>query len=249
MLIFVVALQSPKSSKNWSRVSALWERSLRSICAQSCPDFRVFLVCNERPSIAFTHPAVTIIEEDFPLPEPTTLSRMRDKWLKLKRGLIAARDFAPAHVMIMDADDCVSRKLAALAAKWPKARGWSFRKGYLHDEGSPWLFLLRNFDYVCGTSAMVRLEPADFPRLLDESIDPYFILRHGHGVIDDYFRERGTPLARLPFIGAIYVTDTGENDSGMAYRKWRGKKMLLKRLLYGRLLTRRIRAEFGYFDL
>src|SRR6185436_11316247 len=123
MLIFIVPLQSPHASKDWPHVCRLWERTLRSICAQSCADFRVFLVCNQRPAIAFTHPAVTIIEEDFPLPEATSASRMLDKWLKVKRGLIAARGFAPAHVMITDADDCVHQYLATLCANSPEAAG------------------------------------------------------------------------------------------------------------------------------
>jgi hypothetical protein len=249
MLVFVVALQSPQASKDWPRVSRLWERTLRSICAQTCPDFRVFLVCNERPDIAFTHPSLTIIEEDFPLPEPNTPSRMGDKWLKIKRGLAAAREFAPAHVMIMDADDCVHRDLAALSAESPDAQGWAFEVGYMHDEGSRWLHRLKNFDDYCGTSAIVRLESGDFPRTLSEPIDPYFILTHGHGVIGDFLLDRGTPLARPPFIGAIYITATGENDSRIALRNWRGKKMLLKKLLNARPLTHSIRRDFGLYDL
>lgn len=249
MLIFVVALQSPHASKDWGRVSRLWERTLRSICAQSSPDFRVFLVCNERPAIAFTHPALTVIEEDFPLPDPTTASRMNDKWRKLKRGLIAIRDLAPAHVMFMDADDCVHRGLAALAAAAPTAPGWNFETGYMHDEGSRWLYRLKKFDAYCGTSAIVRLGPADFPSTLGEPNDPYFILTHGHGVIGDFFRTRGTPLRTLPFLGAVYVTATGENDSGISLGGWRGKMMLLKKLLNSRPLTRSIRRNFGLYDL
>jgi hypothetical protein len=250
MLTFIVALQSPQTSKDWSRVSRLCERTLRSVCAQTCSDFHVFLVCNQRPDTTFSHPAITVIEEDFALPEPNTASRMLDKWLKIRRGLMAARALAPAHIMITDADDCVSRRLAALAAKSPQAPGWSFKKGYIHDEGSRWLFLRRNFDRMCGTSAIVRLEPRDCPQSITlEPADPYFILTHGHGVIDDYFRDRGTPLAPLPFAGAIYITDTGENDSGTAYRNWRGKKMLLRKLTSGRLLTQGMRAEFGLYDL
>ncbi len=249
MLLFVVALQSPRASQDWGRVSHLWERTVRSICAQSSSDFRVFLVCNERPAIAFTHPALTIIEEDFPLPDPTTASRMNDKWRKLKRGLIASRHLAPAHVMFMDADDCVHRDLAALASASPSARGWNFKTGYMHDEGSRWLYRLKNFDDYCGTSAIVRLTAADFPTSLEEPNDPYFILTHGHGVIGKFFQNRGAPLAELPFLGAVYITATGENDSRIALSSWRGKKMLLKKLLHTRPLTARLRATFGLHPL
>lgn len=86
MLLFIVALQSPQASKDWSRVSRLWERTLRSICAQNCYEFRVFRVCNRRPEIGFDHPSLAVIEEDFPLPEASTRARMRDKFAKLCRG-------------------------------------------------------------------------------------------------------------------------------------------------------------------
>ncbi|HEV7403010.1 MAG TPA: hypothetical protein VGO11_08795 [Chthoniobacteraceae bacterium] len=249
MLIFVVALQSPLASRDWGLVSRLWERTLRSICAQTCGDFRVFLVCNERPAIGFAHPAVTVVEGDFPLPGPSTAERMQDKWLKLKHGLVAARSLAPAHVFIMDADDCVHRGLAALCAAHPGEIGWRFYTGYVRDEGSRWLFLRRDFDTYCGTSAIVRAEPADLPGSVEEPIAPYFLLTHGHGAIGEYLRERGTPLRKLPFIGAIYNTATGENDSGFSLRGWRSRKVLLRKLLNSRPLTWKIRREFGLYEL
>ncbi len=36
----------------------------------------------------------------------------------------------------------------------------------------------------------------------------YFVLANGHGVINDYMSERGSPLQTLPFAGAVYVTNT-----------------------------------------
>jgi len=249
MLIFIIALQSPEASKNWHQVSRLCERTLRSVCGQSCSNFRVFLVCNKRPASTFTHPALTIIEEDFPIPCNTTVSRMQDKWLKLKFGLVAARHYAPAHVMLMDADDCVNRGLAALASEWPNTHGWRFDLGYVHDEGSGWLLRRKNFDALCGTFAIVRLQLCDFPNSPTESRDNYFILSNGHTGIGDFLSRRGTPLARLPFIGAIYVTGTGENDGQFALKDWHGKRAMLKKLLGMRPLTRKIRADFGLYDV
>ena len=248
MLIFLIALQSPAASKNWAHVSRLCERTLRSACQQTNDQFRVVLVCNERPASDFTHPALTVIEEDFPPPRDQS-ARMADKWLKLKRGLLAVPADGPAHVMIADADDCVHRGLAALVAGEPRSPGWNFETGYMHDAGSRWLYRLRDFDRYCGTSAIVRLEPGDFPRGMETRSDDCFILAHGHGVIGDFLRARGTPLRPLPFIGAIYNAATGENDSRISLRGWGGKKMLLKKLLNSRPLTRSVRREFGLYEL
>ena len=248
MLIFLVALQSPQASRDWAHVSRLCERTLHSICRQTVDRFRVILVCNERPAGEFRHPHLTVIEEDFPLPTDKQ-SRMRDKWLKIKRGLVAARALGPAHLMITDADDCVHRDLAALASAEPDVAGWNFETGYLHDAGSRWLYRLQNFDRYCGTSSIVRLEARDFPASMQAATEDYFILCHGHGVIAQHLRARGQPLRPLPFIGAIYNSDTGENDSGLRLRGWQGKKMFLKKILNARPLTRSIRDAFSLYDL
>ncbi len=248
MLLFVIALQSPQASKDWSLVSRLWERTLRSICAQTGDAFRVFLVCNERPKIAFDHPNLTVIEEDFPLPEANTPSRMRDKWAKIRRGLVAAREYAPAHVMVMDADDCVHRGLAEFAAAHPHENGWLFESGYVRDEGRSWVYARKQFDRVCGTSAIVRLEEHDFPSDM-YSGGSYFILENGHGVIGDFCRTHGRPLAPLPFVGAVYNVGTGENDSGFSLRGWHSKKVFLKKIIHAKWLTKQRREAYGLYDL
>jgi hypothetical protein len=247
MLLFVVALQSPAASKSWLRVSQLFERTLRSICQQTSDQFRVFVVCNEWPNIVFFHPAITVIEEDFPVPSGARAERMVDKWRKLKRGMIAARRFAPAYVMFGDADDCVHRNLAKFVEQQPDTPGWCFTKGYLHHERSRWLYFYRRFHYICGTSAIVHCSEKDFPEAMDAP-EP-FILRYGHGTICDYLQEQRTPLKPLPFVGAVYNLDTGENDSGFALRQWRGKRMFLKKIVNSRLLTARKRTEFCLYDL
>lgn len=249
MLIFVMALQSPHASKDWIHVSRLCERTLRSVCAQSNPEFKVFLVCNSRPVMDFTHPAMTIIEKDFPIPQPTSRSRMEDKWSKLKVGLVAARQDNPAFVMLMDADDCVHRDLAQYVADHPDSPGWSFDNGYIHDEGTAWIYRRANFSNYCGSSAIVRLDPSDFPQSISEPKDNYFILANGHAAIRDFMRSRGTPLQTLPFRGAVWITSTGENDSRMRMNGWQGLDHTLKKLRAARLLTKSLRDQYGLYRL
>jgi len=249
MLVFIVPLQSPRASTDWAVVSALCERTLRSICAQQDGDFRVFLVCNEAPAISFSHPHLTIIEEDFPLPERNTAARMYDKHEKLKRGMIAARALAPCHVMFADADDCVHRGLSAWCRDHPAHPGWYVADGYIHTAGSPWLYRRRDFDQICGTASIVRCDPADFPRAMTDPKQDFFMINCGHFEFRNPDRTQGRRLEPLPFPGAIYVTATGENDSGISLREWRGKKMLLKKLFNSRLLTPRLRKIYGLYEV
>lgn len=249
MLVFIVPLQSPRASSDWGLVSALCERTMRSICAQTSADFRLFLVCNEAPATSFTHPALNIIEDDFPIPERNTAARMFDKHEKLKRGMIAARELAPSHVMFADADDCVHRDLAAWCCRNASHPGWYIADGYIYTAGSAWLYRRRDFDQICGTAAIVRCDPEDFPRSMSDPKADFFMIDCGHFEFRNPARAAGRKLEPLPFPGAIYVTATGENDSGISLRQWGGKKMLVKKLLNSRPLTGALRAEFGIYEL
>jgi hypothetical protein len=248
MLTFIVPLQSPMVSKNWSYVQKLSRRTLRSICQQTSDEFRVILVCNESPGEVDGLRNLIVIEESFPIPGPSTPERMNDKWLKVKRGLAEARQYAPGYVMICDADDCVSRRLAAFCNAATRCPGWSFDRAFIHDEGSSWLFLRDEFARLCGTSAIVWAEQQELPSSMDDS-QGYFLLSHGHGVISDYLASVGRPLTPLPFPGAVYCTGTGENDSGLRFGNWRSRRLALQKLWKSRYLSRRWIREFGLHPL
>jgi hypothetical protein len=249
MLVLIVPLQSPRASSDWALVSAICERTLRSICGQQGGPFRVYLVCNEAPAMSFSHPDLTIVEDDFPIPEKNTAARMYDKHEKLKRGMIAARELAPCHVMFVDADDCVHLGLAQWCEERPDHPGWYVDDGYIYTAGSGWLYRRREFDQICGTAAIVRCEEQDFPREMSDEKADFFMINCGHFEFRNPERTGGRKLEALPFPGAVYVTATGENDSGISLRQWKGKKMLVKKLMNSRLLTGRLREEFGIYEV
>jgi hypothetical protein len=249
MLVFIVPLQSPQASSNWDMVSALCERTLRSICAQTSQQFRVFLVCNEAPALRFTHPSLTIIEDNFPIPQRNSAERMFDKHEKLKRGMIAARHLAPCDVMLVDADDCVHRGLVEWCERHPESPGWYFPDGYIYTAGSSWLYRLRDFDQICGTSIIVKCGDAYFPKSMNDAKSDFFMVARGHFEFRDPSRIGGINLEPLPFAGGVYVTATGENYTGASLRGWQGKKMFVKKLLNARPLTARIRKEFGLYEV
>lgn len=249
MLVFIVPLRSPKTARNWQQVSRMAIRTLRSACAQDCDDFRVVLVCNEKPAGMFDHPRLLVIEEDFPLPGPEAEDKMRDKWSKVQRGLIEVRGEAPAHFMCVDADDCVHRGLARHCRRHPESAGFYFETGYLHDAGSRWLFRWPDFNIYCGTSSIVWCGAEDLPATMDDPESCCPMLEYGHVGIVRGMEQRGRPLHPLPFVGAIYNTDTGENHTDISVTRWKSRRVQLARLLRGRLVTRQKRADFGLYVL
>ena len=249
MLTFIMPLKSPAVCRDWSYVSRVAERSLKSVCRQSDGAFQLLLVCHRRPDTDFTHPSLTVIEEDFPVPGPSNEERMADKSRKIWRGLVAARKNTPGHIMFVDADDCVSRRLASFVAAHPEGNGWFFDRGYLHDQGSRWVLRKRDFHLLCGTSHLLRCQPQDLPASVTERESDYWIGCHGHPEMASFMQTRGTPLAPLPFFGAVYNTATSESYSGTAMLKWRGRRVLLDKILNSRPLTATIRDEYGLYPV
>jgi hypothetical protein len=58
MIGFVVPIKSKYVSRDWILDNHLLDRTMRSICAQTDQNFRLFIVCNEMPEVSFTHPHI-----------------------------------------------------------------------------------------------------------------------------------------------------------------------------------------------
>lgn len=266
MLLFVIPVKSPKLSRDWRLAGRLFERCVRSVCAQTSADFRVVVVCNERPVTDFTHPKLEFLEVDFPVPaqrlpnEETTTGydyalsgeiarKNADKARKLRTGFEYGARYNPTHCMAVDADDCVSNRLAAFVADNPREPGWFFRKGYIYPEGGRCMYLnVRNFNQTCGSSVIVRF---DQRHLVMENPDFY-----AHCIERD-------PLVPLPFAGSIYSIANGDNIymtadttaqiQGSIWRKIFSPALprLVKKLIKYRpaMVTGGIREEFGLYQI
>ena len=269
MLVFIVPLKSARISRSWSLSNRLFERCLRSICAQTSANFRVVVVCNEKPDIRFSHPSVHYIEVDFPPPFPEPhekhtggyeygfsrdiARKNADKARKIHTGLDYAASYHPTHSMVVDADDCVSSRLAAFVEKNPQCDGWFFKRGYMYPEGGRFLYYnVRNFYQICGSSVIIAfgLSQALFsnPEFYEHTFDE---------------PPPGTALAPLPFPGAVYSMENGDNIymSSETRQHMQGTTLrrvfsfeifaLLRKLTKYRpaILTASVRREFGVYDI
>ena len=269
MLVFIVPIKSAKLSRSWSLSSRLFERCLRSICQQTSQNFRVVVVCNERPEIQFSHPNVHYIEVDFPPPVPVPdeertagyeygfsrdiARKNADKARKIHTGLDYAARYHPTHSMVVDADDCVSSRLAEFVARNPRSDGWFFKKGYMYPEGGRFLYFnVRNFYQICGSSVIIAygLTQALFgnPDFYEHTFDA---------------PPPGAALTPLPFAGAVYSMENGDNIYMSSETRQSIHGTLLKRI-FSRdvfalarkvlkyrpaLLTAAIRKEFGTYHI
>lgn len=264
MLVFVVPLKSQQVSTDWELVSRLLERTLKSICNQTSSQFEVVVVCNERPEILFTHPKIHYVEVDFPPPvvlseeqarlvgyehvhSQTLANKHKDQAQKQLKGIEYAARFNPTHVMMVDADDCISCHLAEFVSKHPDHDAWCFQKGYIYREGSRFVYIKNSrFNHVCGTSYIIRYP---LHQLLFQGDYNY------HCSVDELPNANVKPL---PFKGALYSMLNGENIlmsastfTQMRFQVLRNIPKLIDRLMRYRVwwLTDKMIQEFGLYPI
>lgn len=206
MLTFVTSLRARALASNWPYHVALLDRMLASCLAQTDRDVRVVVVCHDRPALRTRDPRVHVIEVSFPPPARTFDDMTTDKVLKVSAGAEWAVSQGSRFVMYTDADDLISRRLAAYAAAHPDANGWYFSDGFSHQYGRPWMMRSPNHHLTCGTCAIVRSD------LLRFGVDPGYrggrvetLAAIGHTNYLGYLAGLGHPLEPLPFAGSIYV--------------------------------------------
>ena len=212
MITFIIPLKSSRVSGSWPLVCKLFERTLRSVCNQTSDNYNVVVVCHEKPEINFKSSKVTYLQVKLPLPGAEYASKEKDKMLKMQAGLIHAKDIGASYVMFVDADDCISNKIAEFVDKNPNQNGWYIGKGFDYQENigrlksrSKNLHLRTNSSHIINIGlleAEIQLKPEEVKRgdCVLYHIDTASILE-----------KRNTPLSLLPFKGVIYITDNGEN--------------------------------------
>lgn len=232
MLTFVTSLRHPQNSADYASVERLLHETLASVTSQVDADFRAIVVGNRRPDRPLP-PRVEFVEVDFPAPSPPDGPRTArapfvwDKGTKIGVGLIAAARYEPTHAMIFDADDFVHRDLARFVSDRGAERGWYVDTGWMYSRVRGVYIEQRNFHRACGTSLIVPFSAYGTPSLdvnaTQDQISEAFGERlprvlGAHRDAVEWFSEQGVDMSPLPFEGAVYHVDTGENHSGKTLR-------------------------------
>jgi hypothetical protein len=169
----------------------------------------------EEPKVSFDSPQVTYVQVDLPLPGGDYASKEKDKMLKMQAGLLHAKAMNAFHVMFVDADDCISRRVTEFVNQNPDVNGWFFGKGFDYQEDVGRLRIRnKNLHLRTNTSHIIRLNLLEPEMKLnpDEVKRGNCVLCHIDTVA--LLKARGTPLHLLPFRGVIYITDNGKIFGG-----------------------------------
>jgi hypothetical protein len=262
MLTFIIPVKSERVSSSWPQFSKLVERTLKSVTNQTSPNYRVIVVCHEKPLTDFEHDKIEYLYVDFDPPALKTAPKEKhnglkeeDKSHKILAGITYAEKYETNFFMVVDADDCISNKIVAYVEKH-KAKnkvGWFINKGYYYREGDGFISLNRNnFNTLCGTCLIVR------PKYIKETFKKIPHLEYVHQT--EKFSET-LPLVKLPFAGAVYSMLNGENHymTGNQMRKLNSMKLFSLETLKGiirklkryriKKLNKKIIDEFGLYRL
>lgn len=239
MLSFIIPVRHQSNARDWAQLVSYLTSTLQSIARQDDANWQAVIVANEGAELPSLPPKVRIHRVTFP-PNPFHELQGTDRenyWdaVRLDKGrriLAGMRAAGPSdYFMVVDDDDYVSRRLSGFVARSDLQPGWQFKSGYVWNTGGRLLYLHDNFNHYCGTSHIVRADLLDL-RVEEDGAGLAYIKRMlgSHVSIADDLAARGTPLAPLPFVGAVYrVGHAGSHSrSSSLLRTFVFKRWLLR---------------------
>lgn len=212
-LTFIIPVRHQENAKDWGKLKQNLASTMKSISSQKNQDWKGIVVANHGADLPPMPPGFEVKWVDFPpnrLHEQGNVDKEQfyeafriDKGRRVLSGMLHAGEMQ--HVMIVDDDDFVSNRLSTLALENPKANGWYIRDGYVWGEGTNYVYEFSDFSKLCGTCYVIRADLYQLPASFEAASEDYIKRMLGsHIVIRDHLAQTNTPLAPLPFVGAVY---------------------------------------------
>lgn len=212
-ITFIIPVRHQDNSKDWSKLKSNLTQTIASIAAQTNPNWRAVIVANEKADLPEVPQGFEVVRVSF---LPNNMHELQgsdkeafydafrvDKGRRVLTGMLHARD--TLFYMIVDDDDFVSSKLTEYISHHRNENGWKITDGYVWGDGGKLLFIHNDFSNFCGTSLIIRADLYRLPASFEEaSLDYIKTMLGSHVKISRILSDLGTPLSRLPFLGAVY---------------------------------------------
>jgi hypothetical protein len=262
ILTFIIPVRHQDNASDWRSLKNRLGQTIRSISSQDAEGWKAVIVANHGADIPDLPKNFDVKRVDFP-PNPfyargnTDIEMFRDavridKGRRILAGMLHAGEMG--HIMIVDDDDFVSRRLTSFVAAHRNENGWYFNGGLVWGEGGILMYRRDKFWLFCGTSHIIRSDLYQIPPKAEAADETYIRRMLGsHIFIKEYLGQTGTPLAPLPFIGTIYRTGHAGSHSKSAgvLKQYLLQRSLLKkpwlvpaRFARLRIKTSQIETEF-----
>jgi len=263
VLTFIIPVRHQSNASNWSVVKKNLTETIKSLKNQDSPGWKAIVVANYGADLPEMPQGFEVKRVEFPpnpifrkgsAPIEEVYEAVRiDKGRRILVGMLHAGEMG--HVMIVDDDDFVHRKLTSFVAKNPSINGYFIKDGFVWGSGGKWLYHYDgDFSHLCGSSHIIRSDLYNLPPSFEEATEIYIKKMLGsHRFIFDELKKNGKSLSKLPFIGAIYRVGHSENHSqsnGMfekfflKRRLWKNPVRQIKRLLRLRRINKTVVNDF-----
>lgn len=213
LLTFVVPVRHQANAVDWPKLKQNLIQTARSIAGQTDPRWQAVVVANHGADLPDLPDGFCVSRVDFP-PNPlpdvgsgdleSVYEAFRlDKGRRVLAGLVATQP--QGHVMIVDDDDFVSRRLTEFVAGNVRNSGWYVRDGYVWGDGGRLVYRYRDFSHLCGSSHIIRSDLYKIPKSTEDMSDVNIRRVFGsHRFMQGDLEVLGCPLDALPFAGAVY---------------------------------------------
>lgn len=247
MIYFVIPLKSERVSSDWQHVTRIFNNTLNSLFNQTDPNFRILVVCHEIPHVEnyADDPRLEIISVDFPPPIYRD-EQMVDKHRKREVAGAHIRKAGGGYIMFVDADDLVSNRIVEFVRQDKSPNGYIIHQGYDFDFTEKTVKAAPNFDQISGTCSIVHFSVDDLPETPFDPAGSFLrqAINWRHPTWETQFAAIGRPLMPLPFRGAMYVWNTGENWTALMGKIGK-RRQILRRFLPRRKITPDLAREFA----
>lgn len=217
MLIFCIPLRSKEVSKDWNKVSLLFNRTLESVYNQTNENFKIFVACHQIPTLNQKYDdRVQFIIMNTKIPS-TYMDMMWDKDTKIftcqnaARKYLTEQKFEGAYFMNVDSDDLISNKLAEFINKKATKRVYTSRYGFIYFEGHTYMKKARRLERTCGSCFVIYLDldqlPVDDEGYLSNKIDKCPFTPHHSDLRYKLIKVKGWSHAFIPFPTTIYIVN------------------------------------------
>lgn len=231
-VVFAIPLVSRTDPASWQVVNTSLSYTLRSILRQTDPAFTVLIACHDRPECEeMFDPRVVFLEargERVTAPDQF----VADKSRKRRQLAQAVKAAGGGYMVLQDGDDIIHRRLVEYFRKADAPHGYTYPTGFVMDMQTRHIAAVpgvwhKPFSHVCGSSAAIWFNPADFdppppPAGAPPDQPPeesYFRRFKQHALWAEVAQNAGRPLAEVPFPCCIYAQNSGQNISAVLRRQ------------------------------
>jgi hypothetical protein len=261
----IIPFRPKAESVNWKTESELLQKTINSVLLQTYKGVNVFVIYNEKPLIQTNDDRVEFIQfpyghqsfddmqnrEDLldKFKSKKMVVRRWDKARKLTYGCKLAKEKGYNYIMALDADDLLSKHFFASLVtncKNGQCPGWYMHRGFIYKPGTSYLMLVpKLMRFLNGSTHVLRADLVPIPEFTSTDWLDYSLFTD-HGWIKDRLKKY-LDIDLLPINEPMLVYVVHASNISKVHTKEYGLsiKNIVKRILRGRLLTKKIRGDFN----